>query len=160
RRRIAAVVHEVGPVGIALLGDVAAEGLEKIERMLVGEAMGLKDGAQCRAFRIAALAVQRRFHPRELLELPVRRGVGRIGAVVGRAGKAIEGEDRRAQFAAHQPRCDREVLVAMVLARGESGGVGHDAPIRAWARPFHWPPWPRQTATADCTVKTVYAAAI
>jgi hypothetical protein len=32
--------------------------------------------------------------------------------------------------------------------------------ILAWTRPFHRPPWPRQTAIADCTVNTVYAPAI
>ena len=78
-----------------------------------------------------------------------------VGHVVGRPRETIEGQDRRPQLGPHQPRGDREVLVPMALAGCEVGGAGHASPAMAWARPFHMPPRPRQTSSADCTVNSV-----
>jgi hopene-associated glycosyltransferase HpnB len=59
-------------------------------------------------------------------------GIGRrvIGDIVGRAREAIEGEDRRAQLGAHQPRGHRKILVPVPLAGGEVGAA-HVSPDMA-----------------------------
>ena len=157
RRRIAAVVHQLVPVGVAPLGDVAAEGFQQIERMAVREIRA--PAGQTRsafAFRAGAgLAAQPRLQPIELGKL--LPGIGRrvVGDIVGRAREPVEGQDRRAQLGAHEPRGHRKILVPVSLAGGEVGRAGHASPAMAWTRPFHMPPRPRQKSIADCTVKSV-----
>ena len=117
RGGIATVVHELGPVCIALLGDVATEGFQKVERVLVGEVARLQDSAQRHAFcAVSTLAAQRCFHPRQLIELLRGSGAGMIGHIIGSAHEAIEGQNWRACLAADEPRRHREVFVLMTLA--------------------------------------------
>ena len=154
RRRIAAVVHQLSPIRIASLGDVAAEGFQEIERVAVGQAPRLQSYAQPFAFGAGAcLAAQARLQAFELGQLPLWRGGLVVGDIVGRAREAVEGEDGRPQLGAHQPRGHREILVPMPLAGGEVGRACHESPAMAWTRPFHRPPRPRQKSIADCTVK-------
>ena len=155
-RGIAAVVHELRPIGVAPLGDIATEGFQQVERMPVREAAGLQDGMQRLAFRIGAgLAAQPGLHPRKLLELFLGRGLGMIRHVVRSPRETVEGQDRRPQLRPNQAGGNGEVFIPMALARSEIGGARHVSPAMAWARPFHIPPRPRQTSRADCTVNSV-----
>src|SRR5256885_1116965 len=54
RRRISAIVHELVPIGVTSLRDVAAEGLKKVERMPVRETSGLQHRMQRFALRAGA----------------------------------------------------------------------------------------------------------
>ena len=47
--RIAAIVHQLVPAGVACLGHVAAEGFEQVQRVLVGQVVGLQGPAQALA---------------------------------------------------------------------------------------------------------------
>ena len=78
-----------------------------------------------------------------------------IGDIVRGAHEAVEGQDRRPQLRANQARGDGKVFIPMAFARREVGRVRHCSPAMAWLRPFHIPPRPRQTSTADCTVNSV-----
>src|SRR5262249_25041625 len=83
-----------------------------------------------------------------------------VGDVVGGTREAVEGEDGRAQLAAHEHRRDGEVLVAMALAGSEGRSPRHASPAMACMRPFHNPPRPRPTSTADWPVTSIYTAGI
>ena len=155
-RGITAVVHEVRPVGVAQLGNVATEGFEQIERMAIGEGAGLQDGSQRVRFRAGTgLAAQPGLHARELLQLFLGRRVGVIGDIVRGTHEAIERQDRRPQLRANQAGGDGKVFIPVALARREVGRARHRSPAMAWLRPFHIPPRPRHTSTADCTVNNV-----
>ncbi len=150
-RRIAAIVHQLVPIRGARFGDVAAEGFEKIERVLVGQAPLGEHAAQRDAFRRGvAFAGQAGAHIFEQGELLGRRGAGMVGDVVGGARETVESENRRAVPLRDQHRRDGKILVLMALAGSE---IAHVLPI-ACALPFHMPPRPRQCWTAESSVKT------
>ncbi len=85
-------------------------------------------------------------------ELLVRRRGRVVGDVVGEAGEAVESHHRRAVARRQHEGGDREVLVLVALAGLQLAAGAHAGPTMAWARPFHWPPRPRQTWIADCRV--------
>ncbi len=95
-RRITAIIDEIVPVRITQLGDVAAEGFEKIEGMLRREvAFGLNGAERDTLGDRIALAHQR---PAEILEqrkLPVGRRGLMIGDIVGRTHEIVESHDGR-----------------------------------------------------------------
>jgi hypothetical protein len=68
-----------------------------------------------------ALALQPGAHMGQQAQLG-RGGAFIIRHIVGRAGEAVIGHDRRARIGAHQPAGDGEVLALMVLAAGEVRG--------------------------------------
>ncbi len=82
-------------------------------------------------------------------ELAGRRGRGVIGHVVRHPGETVEGHDRSPVFRLQDEGRDGEVLVLVALAGLQRGGVGHARVPIACARPFHMPPLPRQTSSAD-----------
>ena len=63
-----------------------------------------------------------RVEERELVGLAERRV---IGGIVGRAGKAVEGEDRATKARGNEPGGDGKVLVVLGLAGLELGTDGH-----------------------------------
>ncbi len=133
-----------------------AESLQEIERMPVRKTSSLQHRMQGFALRVrAGVAAQARLHAVELREFLC--GVGRfmVSDIIGRARESVEGQDRRAQLGPNQARSHGKVLVAVPLPRSEIGGHCHVPPVMAWTRPFHIPPRPRHTSSADCTVKRV-----
>jgi len=116
-RGVAAVVHELRPIGVAPLRDVAKKGFQQVERMAIGEATGLQDSPQRVSFRTGSgLAAQPGLHPRKLLQLFLGRRVGMIGDIVRCPHEPIEGQDRRPQLRANQAGGDGEVFIPMAFA--------------------------------------------
>ena len=122
-RRDAAVVDQHVPIGIAVDRDVARESIEEVVRVDRIEAVRGHDFAQRqRLGRAERVAVEPLAHPAKQAEFLLGRGGGVIGDVVGGAGEAVERHDRGAVRGLEQEARDREVLVAVALARCELGG--------------------------------------
>ena len=155
--RVAAVVHQVGPVAVAPLDHVHAEGGDEVARMLRIEPARAQLGAQRHAFRLGvALAEQRGLQAVEQFQLLGLRQRSVIGDVVGHAHEIVERQDRLAIARRDQSRGHREILVPVSLAAAHVGGERHRAPRRpACTRPFHWPPRPRAYCSADSLVHSV-----
>ncbi len=141
---IGAVADQVVPITIAQLGHVHAERGEQILRMAGRERARRKLLAQRNAHRIGiALAEEARFQPLDQIELLLRRKRRVIGDVVGRAHELVESEDGAPVTGMNEPRCHREVLVPMALARARVCGSDHcGSDILACTRPFQLPPRP------------------
>ncbi len=131
---IAAVVHQFGPVGIAALDSVAAEGLQEIEAMHGRQSALVQHPAQGQRLGIdVALARQGGAHGFEQAELVVGRQRRMVRDVVGDAGEAVEGQDRRPVLGLQDEGRDREVLVLVPLAGAERGGLAHPL-LSHWER--------------------------
>ena len=156
--RIAAIVDQVVPAGVAKLGHVKPERLEQVERVARGEARLRERPTQrdADAF-IVALPEQRGFEAIEPEKLLFPREIGMVGDVVGGPHEFVKGQNRRAMPRLDQSRRHREILVPVGLSRSEVGGFHHETPERgtAWARPFHMPPRPRAYWTAESIVQAV-----
>ena len=88
---IAAIVHELVPIGVATLGYVGAECREKIERMCGGEAV-LRQHRSERQGRLGLVgfAKQRSLQEIKSGKFIALRERGMVGNVVGCAGKTVE----------------------------------------------------------------------
>ena len=154
RGRIAAIIHQIGPVFIAGLGHVAAKGFHEIEGVGAAQAERGLDLAQGdRLGDGVGLASQGRIdggQPRELLR---RRRGWMIGDVIGHARHAVEGHHHGAVARRDEEGGDGKILIPMALAGRQIVARAHAA--MAWDRPFHWPPRPRQTSSAERIVKAV-----
>jgi len=144
-RRIAAVIHQIVPVGVAALCYIAAKRLEKVETMLRGQiSFEQYIPKRLRFGRSLALAEQRTPHLGEQRQLFGRRRFGMIGDIVRGARETVEGKNRRPKPFADQKGGDGKVLVRVALAGRKCGDVLHRCQAIACARPFHMPPRPRQ----------------
>ena len=155
RRRIAAIVHEVGPIGVAQLGDVAAERFQQVERMPVRQATGPQDWP-------AALRLRGWRRSRRAARPPFARAARASPRRRSRHGRRHRPRHARSDRRPGSParscgRIRREATGKFSsrwpLPDAKSAAACHASPVMAWARPFHMPPRPRQTAKADCTVK-------
>jgi len=107
-------------------GGVAAERDQQVGGVARGDAGRRQARAQPQRAGRAGLAQAQqhclhRVQPRDLV---IRRERAGVGDVVGVAGEGVEGVHMRAQGAADQPGADREVFVAVVLARPGLDVVG------------------------------------
>ena len=135
--REGAIIHEVVPIGIAMLGHVEAEGAQQIERMARRQAAEHQRVAQRHAGGLAVLAPQQRaLQPVDQGQLLSGRQARMIGHVIGGAHEAVEGEDDRPVMRGDQPGGDGKILVAMALARahGFRGGA-HADPAKLFPLP-------------------------
>jgi hypothetical protein len=101
-----------------LLGRIAPERDQQVERMLRGDAGLGQARAQRRGTWRAGLATpeQHFLHDVQPRHLVLRRQHRRIRDIIGIARIGIEGVHMRPQPGADQQRPDREILVAAVLA--------------------------------------------
>ncbi len=112
-----AVIHELGPVGVAALPGIEPERLQKVEGVTRRQAARRQNPPQRLRLGIGGAAPgQGRLQAVQEDELVVCRQSGVIGDVVGGADEAVEGEDRLAMARAHEARGDGEILVAMRFA--------------------------------------------
>ena len=121
-----AIGDELVPVGVAQLGDVKAERIEQVLRVLWRQAALLQHRGELDAFgfviAFAEQAALEAVEPRELFRAIERRV---IGDVVGNAHEFVKGENRRAVPALDQPGGDREILVARALAGAQFAARRH-----------------------------------
>jgi len=119
--RATAVIEQLGAVGVARLGGVLRERVEQVGEERHGQAMS----GQLNGQRPEHLGPARRWRPtgRDRHEISAKRGqvgearVGRriafIGDVVGRAGEAVDRNDRRTKLRRTQPGGHRKVFVVI-----------------------------------------------
>ena len=125
RRRQPAIGQQIGPIGVAVLGGVQAEGVQQLmamHRADPGFAQALVQvHGRDRLGRVRA--IDGGGHPVEPAQLFRARQRAIIGDVVAHPREAVEGVNMDAQIRADQERSDREILISLMFAgrRGESG---------------------------------------
>ena len=153
-RGIAAIVHQIVPVLVAVLGYIPTKRGQKIEPMLRAQLFLREDRAkrQCvrRAVRRAHQGRRQFVEPAELFLCQHAR---MVRDVVRGARKAIEGENCRAVPRRDDPRSHREILVRVALAGLDLGERRHGE-FAACILPFHIPPRPRTCCQAESIVNT------
>ena len=122
--RAAAVVEQLGAVGVARVAHVLLEGVEQVvqqrerQRVLAAIAAAQRHRTRCgqRAATAAEPAASASRSARYAPSRPARsrrRGVAFVGDVVGGAREAVDRRDRRAQRRRAQQRGDGKVLVVV-----------------------------------------------
>ncbi len=157
---VAAVIHQLRPVGVAAFGGVLPEGVQQVARVFRGNAGGGQRGAQPagRGAALGAAALQHVFHNAEAGDFLGLGQLSAVGDVVGIAGEGVECVHVGAQPRRDQPGADREIFGVAVLAgpgldRGRCGiRKGH---CQEYIRRFHITPRPRMWSAAEPTVAAV-----
>ena len=92
-----AIIHQLRPIGVAILSRIEPESLEQIESMLRAQAaLGKLKPQRLGLVGRRSTSGQRIVEIVEKLKLRLRRQGRVIGDIVGGAHEAIEGEDRTA----------------------------------------------------------------
>ncbi len=158
RGRVAAVMHQIGPIRRSAAWSRPC-GRREGCRGNAGRSCRSRAGSRACATAAgesspgAPSSTASMRSSRRTFSSADERGI--VGDIVGSAREAIEGMDMHAQIAANEERADGKILVALALARRRLDRQR----LCHCTRPFHSPPRPRQCRHADAIVAPRYTEA-